>query len=128
MKSVVFYRHAAISLLFIYAWCVYMFFKYYTEPAGMFKGLTLYFEFIYTCVIAAVLGFLFLLLQFKFKKFTAHFLFHLVFYLSCNCLIIYLILFILGIFPINEWESWYFFGPILLFTPLLYWRLGKSGL
>lgn len=125
MKPVLFYRQAVISLLLIYLWCVYMFFNYYTEPAGMFRGFTLFFEFIYTCTIAAVLAFLFLLLQLKFKRFPTHFLFHLVFYLCSNCLFIYSILFVLGIFKIEDLENWYFAAPLLLFAPLMYWRLAK---
>lgn len=89
--------YAVISFVLLYVWTLYLFFDYFTEKDEIMHSLGLFLNFVYTAVVAVVLGGLLLLVrliyhyQKKANPLQAHFLYVLSGIFNLNIFIIWLL-------------------------------------
>lgn len=119
MKKKVF-KYSALSLVVVNFWSMYIFFAYFFED-GMFRGVGLFFNYVYSVFYAVGFGVILLIIRlfFHLKKKTnplkTNFFYILGGIFNLNLFIAWLISMLLGILGFDEWiVAGFVFGAFLI--------------
>lgn len=125
------FKYSIVSLVIVNFWSMYMFFSYFFE-SGAFRGLGLFFNFLYSVFYAFGYGCILLIIRLliywrkKRNPLITNFFYMLGAIFSLNLFLVYFIAIILGVLKFDEWMLPCFAIGLLLISCFILTDIYKS--